>query len=133
MPPCPGTLTCFAGDTLQYLTNDILLSTPHKVRLNTRERFALAYFHEPNFNAKIRPIVSHQFCVKSFLSFYLTNKSVKFFNIHILKHHLAFTILIIFIPTGVASGRELSKAGARVNPLRNALHKNGKHFVCNFG
>jgi isopenicillin N synthase-like dioxygenase len=40
----------------QYLTRGMLLSTPHKVRLNTRERFALAYFHEPNFNARIRPL-----------------------------------------------------------------------------
>jgi hypothetical protein len=26
------------------------------VALNTRERFAMAYFHEPNFNACVRPL-----------------------------------------------------------------------------
>ena len=40
-----------AGDMMQYLTKDYLQSTPHKVGLNTRERFAFAYFHEPNFSA----------------------------------------------------------------------------------
>jgi isopenicillin N synthase-like dioxygenase len=36
---------------MQFLTNDLLYSTPHKVGLNTAERFAFAYFHEPNFNS----------------------------------------------------------------------------------
>jgi len=55
--PVPGVLTVFPGDILQFLTGDVLLSTPHKVKLNTRERFAMAYFHEPNFNACIRPLL----------------------------------------------------------------------------
>jgi isopenicillin N synthase-like dioxygenase len=46
----------FPGDILQFLTNGYLLSTPHKVRLNTRERFAMAYFHEPNFETVVRPL-----------------------------------------------------------------------------
>lgn len=54
--PVPNVLTVFPGDILQFMTNGYLLSTPHKVRLNTRERFALAYFHEPNFNACVRPL-----------------------------------------------------------------------------
>ena len=41
---------------LQLLTNNNLLSTPHKVALNTQDRFAFAYFHEPNFNAVIEPL-----------------------------------------------------------------------------
>lgn len=55
--PVPGVLTVFPGDILQFLTSGYLLSTPHKVRLNTRERFALAYFHEPNFEADVRPLL----------------------------------------------------------------------------
>jgi isopenicillin N synthase-like dioxygenase len=55
--PVPNVLTVFPGDILQFLTHGHLLSTPHKVRLNTRERFALAYFHEPNFKACIRPLL----------------------------------------------------------------------------
>lgn len=41
---------------MQYMTNSILTATPHKVGLNTRERFAFAYFHEPNFRSVIRPL-----------------------------------------------------------------------------
>jgi isopenicillin N synthase-like dioxygenase len=36
---------------MQFITNSFLPSTPHKVGLNTRERFAFAYFHEPSFQA----------------------------------------------------------------------------------
>jgi 2-oxoglutarate dioxygenase / 2-oxoglutarate/L-arginine monooxygenase/decarboxylase len=56
VPPRPSVLTVFPGDILQFLTGGRLLSTPHKVKLNTRERYAMAYFHEPNFNAVIRPL-----------------------------------------------------------------------------
>ena len=41
---------------MQYLTRDYLTSTPHKVGLNTSERYAFAYFHEPNFNAVVKPL-----------------------------------------------------------------------------
>ncbi|MBU3055413.1 isopenicillin N synthase family dioxygenase [Pseudomonas indica] len=54
--PVPAVLTVFPGDFLQFLTGGRLLSTPHKVRLNTRERFAMAYFHEPNFDTWVRPL-----------------------------------------------------------------------------
>jgi isopenicillin N synthase-like dioxygenase len=54
--PVPNVFTVFPGDILQFMTNGYLLSTPHKVKLNTRERFAMAYFHEPNFDAVIRPL-----------------------------------------------------------------------------
>jgi 2-oxoglutarate dioxygenase / 2-oxoglutarate/L-arginine monooxygenase/decarboxylase len=54
--PQPSVFTVFPGDILQFLTGGQLLSTPHKVKLNTRERYAMAYFHEPNFNAVVRPL-----------------------------------------------------------------------------
>ncbi|WP_371614442.1 2-oxoglutarate and iron-dependent oxygenase domain-containing protein [Streptomyces sp. NBC_00454] len=54
--PVPGVLTVFPGDILQFMTGGALLSTPHKVRLADRERHALAYFHEPRFGARIRPL-----------------------------------------------------------------------------
>lgn len=56
VPPVAGTYTVFPGDMLQYMTNSYLPSTPHKVGLNTRERFAFAYFHEPNFRAVMKPL-----------------------------------------------------------------------------
>jgi 2-oxoglutarate dioxygenase / 2-oxoglutarate/L-arginine monooxygenase/decarboxylase len=54
--PQPSVYTVFPGDILQFLTDGRLLSAPHKVKLNTRERYAIAYFHEPNFNAVVRPL-----------------------------------------------------------------------------
>ncbi|PHH72215.1 hypothetical protein CDD82_6123 [Ophiocordyceps australis] len=56
VPPMPDVFTVFPGDMLQYMTNNVLLSTPHKVGLNTRERFAFAYFHEPNFRSVVKPL-----------------------------------------------------------------------------
>lgn len=41
---------------MQYMTNSALPSTLHKVGLNSRERFAFAYFHEPSFQAVIKPL-----------------------------------------------------------------------------
>ena len=41
---------------MQYMTSSYLPSTPHKVGLNTKERFAFAYFHEPSFQAILRPL-----------------------------------------------------------------------------
>lgn len=45
---------------MQFLTNDYLPSTMHKVGLNTRERYAFAYFHEPNFSSFITPLPEFQ-------------------------------------------------------------------------
>lgn len=56
IPPQPNVFTVFPGDMMQYLTNSFLPSTPHKVGLNIDERFAFAYFHEPNFSATIKPL-----------------------------------------------------------------------------
>lgn len=53
--PVPNVFTVFPGDIMQFITRGTLLSTPHKVRLAPRERYAMAYFHEPNFNSSIRP------------------------------------------------------------------------------
>ena len=44
---------------MQYMTGSFLPSTPHKVGLNTRERFAFAYFHEPNFRSMVRPLPAY--------------------------------------------------------------------------
>jgi isopenicillin N synthase-like dioxygenase len=41
---------------MQYLTRNYLTATPHKVGLNTRERYAFAYFHEPSFQAVLKPL-----------------------------------------------------------------------------
>lgn len=54
--PEPAVFTVFPGDILQLLTGGRLLSTPHKVRLADRERYTLAYFHEPSFGVTVRPL-----------------------------------------------------------------------------
>lgn len=56
-------LICFPGDMMQYATNGLLLATPHKVLLMDTDRYSIVYFHEPNFNAVIRPfpLVCKQF------------------------------------------------------------------------
>jgi isopenicillin N synthase-like dioxygenase len=41
---------------MEYLTNAFLKSTPHKVGLNNQERYTIAYFHEPNFRAVVKPL-----------------------------------------------------------------------------
>ncbi|UPL03496.1 hypothetical protein LCI18_014430 [Fusarium solani-melongenae] len=55
VPPAKNVFTVFP-DMMQYLTNSTLPSTPHKVGLNVRERFAFAYFHEPSFQAVVKPL-----------------------------------------------------------------------------
>ncbi|MET9908315.1 2-oxoglutarate and iron-dependent oxygenase domain-containing protein [Streptomyces sp. NPDC006476] len=54
--PVPAVFTVFPGDIMQFMTDGALLSTPHKVRLADRDRYTLAYFHEPAFNAVARPL-----------------------------------------------------------------------------
>ncbi|KKY23838.1 putative 2-oxoglutarate-dependent ethylene succinate-forming enzyme [Phaeomoniella chlamydospora] len=56
VPPVPGVFTVFPGDMMQYITGSYLPSTPHKVGLNTQDRFAFAYFHEPSFQAVLKPL-----------------------------------------------------------------------------
>ncbi|MET8981919.1 2-oxoglutarate and iron-dependent oxygenase domain-containing protein [Streptomyces sp. NPDC004539] len=56
--PVPHTFTVFPGDMFQLITGGELLSTPHKVKLADDERYAFAYFHEPNFQAVARPLAS---------------------------------------------------------------------------
>jgi isopenicillin N synthase-like dioxygenase len=50
------------GDMMQYLTNSFLKSTPHKVGLNNQERYTIAYFHEPNFRAVVKPLREYSNC-----------------------------------------------------------------------
>jgi len=45
---------------MQYLTSGYLTATPHKVGLNTRERFTFAYFHEPSFQAVLEPLLGYE-------------------------------------------------------------------------
>jgi isopenicillin N synthase-like dioxygenase len=55
--PAPRALTVFPGDVMQFVTGGHLLATPHLVRPAARERHAMAYFHEPHFQACVRPLL----------------------------------------------------------------------------
>lgn len=58
VPLVPNVMTAFPGDLLQYITGNYLTSTPHRVKLDSAaERFAMAYFHEPNFGCSVRPLI----------------------------------------------------------------------------
>jgi isopenicillin N synthase-like dioxygenase len=53
-PHVPGAFVCNIGDCLMRWTNDIYLSTPHRVvSPEGRERFSVAFFLDPNPEADI--------------------------------------------------------------------------------
>jgi isopenicillin N synthase-like dioxygenase len=53
-PHVPGTFVCNIGDCLMRWTNDIYVSTPHRVVSPTgRERYSIAFFLDPNPDADI--------------------------------------------------------------------------------
>ncbi len=52
-PSVPGALVGNIGDLLMRWTNDIYVSTPHRVRLPERQRHSLAFFLDPNPDANV--------------------------------------------------------------------------------
>jgi isopenicillin N synthase-like dioxygenase len=53
-PHVPGALVCNIGDCLMRWTNDIYISTPHRVVSPAgRERFSVAFFLDPNPEAEV--------------------------------------------------------------------------------
>jgi isopenicillin N synthase-like dioxygenase len=56
-PPKPGTFVLNSGDMLKRLSNDIYISTPHRVINRTgAKRFSIPFFLEPNMHAEIAPL-----------------------------------------------------------------------------
>ncbi len=53
-----GTFLCNIGDCLMRWTNDVYVSTPHRVREPTAERFSIALFVDPNPEAMVSTIAS---------------------------------------------------------------------------
>ncbi|MGD1067153.1 MAG: 2-oxoglutarate and iron-dependent oxygenase domain-containing protein [Vulcanimicrobiaceae bacterium] len=52
--PMPGTLICNIGDALMRWSNDVYVSTPHRVvNASGRERHSIAFFADPNPDARI--------------------------------------------------------------------------------
>jgi isopenicillin N synthase-like dioxygenase len=50
-PQIEGALICNIGDCLMRWTNDVYVSTPHRVRVPNSERFSIALFLDPNPDA----------------------------------------------------------------------------------
>jgi isopenicillin N synthase-like dioxygenase len=57
-PALPGAFVCNIGDCLMRWTNDIYLSTPHRVLAPTAERYSIALFVDPNPEAIVQAIPS---------------------------------------------------------------------------
>jgi isopenicillin N synthase-like dioxygenase len=58
-PPMPGAFVCNIGDCLMRWTNDVYLSTPHRVTSPAgRERYSIAFFLDPNADAMVEAIPS---------------------------------------------------------------------------
>lgn len=55
-PHVPGGLICNIGDCLMRWTNDIYVSTPHRVLRPPRERYSIAVFVDPNPDALVSAI-----------------------------------------------------------------------------
>lgn len=56
-PSIEGALICNVGDCLMRWTNDVYISTPHRVCVPTRDRYSLAFFLDPNADALVVPVI----------------------------------------------------------------------------
>ena len=57
-PSVPGAFICNIGDCLMRWTNDVYVSTPHRVLRPQRERYSIAFFLDPNPDALVSAIPS---------------------------------------------------------------------------
>jgi isopenicillin N synthase-like dioxygenase len=58
-PPIPGAFVVNIGDCLMRWTNDVYVSTPHRVvNRSGRERYSIAFFFDPNPEARVESIPS---------------------------------------------------------------------------
>jgi isopenicillin N synthase-like dioxygenase len=55
-PPVPGGFLCNIGDCLMRWTNDVYVSTPHRVQPPERERYSVAFFLDPNPDALVEAL-----------------------------------------------------------------------------
>ncbi len=56
-PHIPGSFICNIGDCLMRWSNDIYVSTPHRVAVPVWERYSIAFFLDPNPDAPVVPVV----------------------------------------------------------------------------
>lgn len=58
VPALPGAFVCNVGDCLMRWTDDVYVSTPHRVAAPTAERYSIAVFLDPNPDALVSAIPS---------------------------------------------------------------------------
>lgn len=58
VPPLPGAFVCNIGDCLMRWSNDVYVSTPHRVLPPVQERYSIAFFLDPNPDAWVEAIPS---------------------------------------------------------------------------
>jgi len=58
VPQVPGAFVCNIGDCLMRWTNDVYVSTPHRVRAPAAERYSAAFFLDPNPDAVVEVLPS---------------------------------------------------------------------------
>ncbi len=56
VPQVPGALVVNIGDCLERWTNDVYVSTPHRVLAPARERFSVAFFLDPDPDAVVEAL-----------------------------------------------------------------------------
>jgi isopenicillin N synthase-like dioxygenase len=52
-PHIPGSFVCNIGDCLMRWTNDVYVSTPHRVAIPVRDRYSVAFFLDPDPDARV--------------------------------------------------------------------------------
>jgi isopenicillin N synthase-like dioxygenase len=57
-PYIPGAFVCNIGDCMMRWTNDIYVSTPHRVAIPVRDRYSAAFFLDPNPEARVEVLPS---------------------------------------------------------------------------
>ena len=57
-PHIPGAFVCNIGDCLMRWTNDLYVSTPHRVAIPVRDRYSAAFFLDPNPDARVEVLPS---------------------------------------------------------------------------
>lgn len=57
-PHIPGAFVCNIGDCMMRWTNDVYVSTPHRVAIPVRDRYSAAFFLDPNPDARVEVLES---------------------------------------------------------------------------
>ncbi len=59
VPPLEGAFILNTGDMIRRISNDVLISTPHRViNVSGKERYSIPFFFEPNMHATISPVTT---------------------------------------------------------------------------